>query len=93
MILLSVYERYKKGANKMSDSMKKRYNLAFNYVFDKRASHAKEQIIKGEGPSYDRVWREFIKEVTRLAESDQKIPIVKSNYKELEMQICPSGSQ
>ena len=69
----------------------KRYNLAYNYVFNKRASHAKEQIIKGEGPSYDRVWDDFIKEVTRLAESDNEIEIVKSNYKKLEAKLCPTG--
>ena len=62
-------------------STKIRYELAYNYVFDKRAHYAKEQIINGEGPSYDRVWKEFIKEVTRLAESDKEIPIVKSNRK------------
>ncbi len=75
----------------MSDRMVKRYNLAYNYVFDKRASHAKELIIKGEGRNYDRVWQDFIKEVTRLAESDNDIPIVKSNYKQLEAELCPSG--
>ncbi len=70
----------------------KRYNLAYNYVFNKRAIHAKEQIIKGEGPSYDRVWEDFIKEVTRLAESDKEIEIVKSNYKELKQQLVPTGT-
>jgi hypothetical protein len=73
-------------------STAKRYNLAYNYVFNKRAPFAQEQIIKGEGPSYNRVWEEFIKEVTRLAESDKEIPIVKSNYKELEKQyLTPTG--
>ena len=74
-------------------STEKRYNLAYNYVLDKRAHYAQEQIIKGEGPSYDRVWEEFIKEVTRLAESDKEIPIVKSNYKELKKQyLTPTGT-
>ena len=74
-------------------STPKRYNLAYNYVFDKRADWYKETIIKGEGPSYNRVWEEFIKEVTRLAESDKEIPIVKSNYKELEKQyLTPTGT-
>ena len=52
----------------------------------------KELIIQGEGREYDRVWDTFITDTTRLAESDRKIPIVKSNYKELEIQLCPSGS-
>ena len=73
-------------------STAKRYNLAYNYVFDKRADWHKEAIIKGEGPSYNRVIEEFLKEVTRLAESDKDIPIVKSNYKELEAKyLTPTG--
>ena len=74
-------------------STAKRYNLAYNYVFNKRADWHKETIIKGEGPSYNRVWEEFIKEVTRLAESDKEIEIVKSNYKELKTKyLTPTGT-
>ena len=76
----------------MSKSMSKRYNLAYNYIFEEQAMWKKELIIKGEGRDYNRVWDNFIKETTRLAESDRQIPVVKSNYKELETQICPSGS-
>ena len=73
-------------------STAKRYNLAYNYVFNKRADWHKETIIRGEGPSDDRVMEEFLKEVTRLAESDKEIEIVKSNYKELEKQyLTPTG--
>ena len=51
----------------------------------------KDLIIKGEGESWDRVWDQFIKDTTRLAESDQEIEIVKSNYKESK-QLVPSGT-
>jgi len=74
-------------------STAKRYNLAYNYVFNKRADWHKETIIRGEGPSYDRVMEEFLKEVTRLAESDKEIEIVKSNYKELKTKyLTPTGT-
>ena len=73
-------------------STAKRYNLAYNYIFEQQAMWKKELIIKGEGQSYDRVWDNFIKETTRLAESDREIEIVKSNYKELKNQIVPSGT-
>ena len=72
-------------------STAKRYNLAYNYIFEQQAMWKKELIIKGEGQSYDRVWDNFIKETTRLAESDREIEIVKSNYKELKEQYLPSG--
>ena len=77
--------------NIKTNSMSKRYNLAYNYIFEQQAMWKKELIIKGEGDSYDRVWGQFIKDTLRLAESDRDIPIVKSNYKELKLQICPSG--
>lgn len=73
-------------------STAKRYNLAYNYIFEQQAMWKKELIIKGEGQSYDRVWDNFIKETTRLAESDREIEIVKSNYKELKNQLVPSGT-
>jgi hypothetical protein len=71
--------------------MAKRYNLAYNYVFEKQVSWKKELIIKGEGQSYDRVWEDFVAEMTKLAESNREIEIVKSNYKKLEADLCPSG--
>ena len=72
-------------------STAKRYNLAYNYVFEQQATWKKELIIKGEGESWDRVWDQFIRDTTRLAESDREIEIVKSNYKELK-QLVPSGT-
>lgn len=75
----------------MSELMVKRYNLAYNYVFNKKADWMKELIIKGEGDSYQRVWDDFILEVTRLAESNREIEIVKSNYKKLEANLSPTG--
>ena len=72
-------------------STAKRYNLAYNYIFEQQATWKKDLIIKGEGESWDRVWDQFIKDTTRLAESDQEIEIVKSNYKELK-QLAPSGT-
>ena len=72
-------------------STAKRYNLAYNYVFEQQATWKKELIIKGEGESWDRVWDQFIRDTTRLAESDREIEIVKSNYKELKQQLVPSG--
>jgi len=73
-------------------STAKRYNLAYNYIFEQQATWKKDLIIKGEGESWDRVWDQFIKDTTRLAESDQEIEIVKSNYKELKQQLVPSGT-
>ena len=72
-------------------STAKRYNLAYNYIFEQQATWKKELIIKGDGGSYDRVWEQFILDTTRLAESDREIEIVKSNYKELK-QLVPSGT-
>ena len=72
-------------------STAKRYNLAYNYIFEQQATWKKELIIKGDGQSYDRVWEQFIKDTTRLAESDREIEIVKSNYKELKNKLIPSG--
>ena len=73
-------------------STAKRYNLAYYFIFEQQAMWKKELIIKGEGQSYDRVWDNFIKETTRLAESDREIEIVKSKYKELKNQLVPSGT-
>ena len=72
-------------------STAKRYNLAYNYIFEQQAHWKKELIIRGEGRAYDRVWENFIKETVRLAESDKEIEIVKSNYKELKNKLIPSG--
>ena len=73
-------------------STAKRYNLAYNYVFEQQATWKKELIIKGDGESWDRVWEQFILDTTRLAESDKEIEIVKSNYKELKQQLVPTGT-
>lgn len=73
-------------------STAKRYNLAYNYVFNKKPDWMKELIIKGEGDHYQRVWDDFISEVTKLAESNKEIEIVKSNYKKLKEQLVTSGT-
>jgi len=71
-------------------STAKRYNLAYNYVFDKQPPFKKDVLINGTTSRMDeRYMKEFTKEVCRLAESDTDIPIVKSNYKE---ELVPSGS-
>ena len=62
-------------------STAQRYNLAYNYVFEKQPSFKKEILINGsEDSSDDRFISEFTKQVCRLAESDEEIPVVKSNY-------------
>ncbi len=62
-------------------STTQRYNLAYNYVFEKQPSFKKEILINGsEDSSDDRFISEFTKQVCRLAESDEEIPVVKSNY-------------
>ena len=71
-------------------STAKRYNLAYNYIFDKQPPFKKNVLINGSDCRTDeRYIKEFTKEVCRLAESDSDIPIVKSNYKE---ELVPSGS-
>ena len=71
-------------------STAKRYNLAYNYLFEEQSMFNKNILINGSGGSADeRVVRDFSKDVCRLAESDKEIPIVKSNYKE---DLVPSGS-
>ena len=73
-------------------STAKRYNLAYNYIFEEQSKFNKNIIINGldsAGRADQRVIRGFSKEVCRLAESDEEIPIVKSNYKE---ELVPSGS-
>ena len=62
-------------------STAQRYNLAYNYVFEKQPSFKKEVLINGsKDRSDDRFMSEFTKEVCKLAESDVEIPVVKSNY-------------
>ena len=62
-------------------STAKRYNLAYNYIFEKQPSFKKDVLINGsQDISDDRFMKEFTKEVCRLAESDEEIPVVKSNY-------------
>lgn len=62
-------------------STAKRYNLAYNYIFEKQPSFKKDVLINGsQDSSDDRFMKEFTKEVCRLAESDEEIPVVKSNY-------------
>jgi hypothetical protein len=71
-------------------STAKRYNLAYNYIFENQSIFKKNILINGSNGRADSdVIREFTKEVCRLAESDEEIPIVKSNYKE---DLVPSGS-
>ena len=68
----------------------KRYNLAYNYVFDKQPTFKKDVLINGSSCRTDeRYMKDFTKEVCIVAESDKDIPIVKSNYKE---DLVPSGS-
>ena len=62
-------------------STPQRYNLAYNYVFDKHPPFKKNVLINGSDSRTDeRYMKEFTKEVCRLAESDQEIPAVKCNY-------------
>ena len=71
-------------------STAKRYNLAYNYLFEEQSMFNKNILINGsDGRADERVVRDFSKDVCRLAESDKEIPIVKSNYKE---DLVPSGS-
>jgi len=63
-------------------SIFKRYNLAYNYVFDEQPPFKKNILINGD--KSDRIEKEymeqFTKEVCRLAESDAEIPAIKCNY-------------
>ena len=71
-------------------STAKRYNLAYNYLFEEQSMFNKNILINGsKGRADERVVRDFSKEVCHLAESSKEIPIVKSNYKE---DLVPSGS-
>ena len=74
-------------------STAKRYNLAYNYIFDKQSNWKKKVLINvSESHSDKRILNEFTKDVCNLAESDTDIPIVKSNYKELKQQLVTSGT-
>ena len=73
-------------------STSQRYNLAYNFIFDKQADWKKKVLINGSSSrSDDRIMAEFTKDVCRLAESDNDIPVVQSNYKELKNKLVPSG--
>ncbi|MAH44582.1 hypothetical protein CMI37_02075 [Candidatus Pacearchaeota archaeon] len=62
-------------------STAQRYNLAYNYVFDKQPPFKKNVLINGSDSKTDeRYMKEFTKAVCRLAESDSEIPAVKCNY-------------
>lgn len=74
-------------------STAQRYNLAYNYVFDKESKFHKKILINSSDCRADRdVIHEFTKEVCRVAESNMDIPIITSNYKELKNKLVPSGS-
>ena len=64
-------------------STKVRYELAYNFIFEKQPPWKKKVIVDNdEGNRTDeRVINDFIKQVRKLAESDEEIPIVKSNRK------------
>jgi hypothetical protein len=63
-------------------STPQRYNLAYNYVFDKQSDFVKSVLINGD--KCDRIEKQFTeaftKEVCCLAESDAEIQAVKCNY-------------
>ena len=62
-------------------STSQRYNLAYNYVFDKESKFHKNILINaGDGRADRDVIHQFTKEVCRVAESDMEIPAVKCNY-------------
>ena len=62
-------------------STAQRYNLAYNYVFDKESKFHKNILINAGDCRVDRdVIQQFTKEVCRVAESDMEIPAVKCNY-------------
>ena len=78
------------GVITIAMSTAKRYNLAYNYVFEEQSMFNKKILINGSSCRADSdVIKEFTKEVCLVAESDKDIPIVKSNYKE---DLVPSGS-
>jgi len=64
-------------------SNKVRYELAYNFVFEKQPPWKKKVIVdnNGDNRTDERVISDFIKQVRKLAESDREIPIVKSNRK------------
>ena len=63
-------------------STPQRYNLAYNYVFDKQSKYTKNVLINGA--KCERIEQQFTKaftrEVCRVAESNEEIPAVKCNY-------------
>ena len=64
-------------------STKVRYELAYNFIFEKQPPWKKKVIVDNEegNRTDERVINDFIKQVRKLAESDEEIPIVKSNRK------------
>ena len=62
-------------------STAKRYNLAYNFLFEEQSKFNKNILINAGDGRVDRdVIQQFTKEVCRVAESDMKIPAVKCNY-------------
>ena len=63
-------------------STAQRYNLAYNYVFDKQSSYVKNILINGD--KCERIESQFTEafteEVCTVAEGEQDIPAVKCNY-------------
>ena len=75
-------------------STAQRYNLAYNFVFEKLPHWKKDVLINPQGRNLDdRVMKDFTKDVVRLAESDKKIPAVKCNYvvPQVNTELQPSG--
>jgi len=71
-------------------STAKRYNLAWNYVWESYSGWKKTIITNDPDSRQGKEFsREFSHTVAKLAESDKDIPIIKSNYKE---ELVPSGS-
>jgi|TARA_Y100000401_G_scaffold11568_1_gene7911 hypothetical protein len=64
--------------NMPKDDTARRYNLAWNYLYEKMPDFKKQEIFSDPESRYN---KELTKEVIKLAESGDDIPIVKSNYK------------
>ena len=64
--------------NMPKDDTARRYNLAWNYLYEKMPDFKKQEVFSDPESRHN---KELTKEVIKLAESGDDIPIVKSNYK------------
>ena len=68
-----------KNKSKKHQLLAHRYKCAYNFLFEKLPSWKKQIVIENPDNQDERVVKDFLKEVCRLAESNREIPDMKND--------------